>query len=366
MNLPSAIMGANMKKRKRARQRKLVRYKDGFSDKLKPLRPLDLSSVKTVDDLVTQMSHTAFGGRSIGEAADVLYEMAKNRDCFVVLTLSGALTVAKMGLVICDLIDNGIVNAVVSTGAVMAHGFVESVGMAHFKYDKKMCDEELYQAGYNRVYDTLELEKNLDDVETLFKKVLDGIDRDITLSSRLINKKMGAYLAKNTKKRQRGILKSAFLKGVPVYIPAFTDSELGLDLALYNKKEKGRKGKLFQFNPYLDLENFTELIRGKETLGIFTVGGGVPRNWAQQIGPYLDIIEKRIGSGGAFKRYRYGIRICPEPAYWGGLSGCTYSEGVSWGKLTPPNEGGKLAEVYADATIALPLITKAVLERLNR
>jgi deoxyhypusine synthase len=100
-------------------------------------------------------------------------------------------------------------------------------------------------------------------------------------------------------------------------------------------------------------------------LGILTIGGGVPRNWAQQVGPYLDIINKRVGTGGGFKRFDYAVRICPEPVHWGGLSGCTYSEGVSWGKIKPRTEGGKYVEVFADATIAWPIVIKAVMERLE-
>ncbi len=356
-----------MKKRKKCRpgnyQRSKDGLRDGFSDNLKPVRPLDLSKVKTVNDLVTQMAFTSFGGRTVGEAADVFYEMVKDKDCFVVLTLSGAMTVAKMGLVICDMIDNGLVGAVISTGALLAHGFVEAAGMTHFKYEKNMNDEELYYAGYNRVYDTLELEKNLDDVETVFKNVLDGIDRDKVLSSGFLNEKLGEYLARKTK--GRGMLKSAYLKKIPVFVPAYTDSELGLDLAIYNRAEKIKREKQFSFDPFLDLEDFTRLIKSQKRLGIFTVGGGVPRNWAQQVAPYLDIIKKRLKTGEDFKRYQYGVRICPEPVYWGGLSGCTYSEGVSWGKFVPPASGGRWAEVYADATIALPLIVKAVLERLK-
>lgn len=351
-----------MKKNKKTSLRDKNKLRNGFSDSLKAVTPLDLSKIKTVNDLVTQMAFTSFGARSVGEAADVFYKMVKDKDCFVVLTLSGALTVAKMGLVICDMIDNGLVGAVISTGAIMAHGFVEAAGMAHFKYEKNMDDEELYCAGYNRIYDTLELEKNLDDVETIFKSVLGGIDRDTILSSRFLNKKVGEYLAKKIK--GRGILKSAYLKKIPIFIPAYTDSELGLDLGIYNRGAKLKKEKPFRFDPFLDLEDFTDLVKAQKKIGIFTVGGGVPRNWAQQVGPYLDIIAKRIKTGGGFKRYQYGVRICPEPVYWGGLSGCTYSEGISWGKFVPPGEGGQWAEVYADATIALPLVVKAVLERL--
>ena len=121
--------------------------------------------VHSIDDLVRAMGKTAFTGRQVGEAADVLEAMARDEECFVVMTLAGAMTVAKQGLVIADLIDRGIVNAIVSTGALMAHGLVEATGRAHFRYNPDVPDTELYEQGYNRVYDTLEPEQNLDDVE---------------------------------------------------------------------------------------------------------------------------------------------------------------------------------------------------------
>jgi deoxyhypusine synthase len=339
-------------------------YGDGYSDNLEPLSALDLSKVESVNDLVSSMSNTAFGGRRVGEAADVLEMMAKDKECYKVLTLSGAMTIAKMGLVICDMIDNGLVDAVVSTGALITHGFVESTGMTHFKHRKDMKDEELYKKGYNRVYDTLELEKNLDDTEKIVESVLKSWPQDQEICSYVLNELLGEYLVKNTD--GRGILKSAFEKEVPVYIPAFTDSEMALDFGIYRRKKKMKGEEPAKFNPFLDLEDYTERISKAKKIGIFTVGGGVPRNWAQQVGPYLDIINSRIGKGGAFRRFHYAVRICPEPATLGGLSGCTYSEGVSWGKFVPESEGGKQVEVYADATIAWPMIVKAVLERMEK
>ncbi len=138
---------------------------DPVKDKLRPMFPLDLSKCRTIDELVRGMGDTAFTGRQIGDAADVFEAMARDKDCFVVMTLSGALTVGKMGLVFCDLIESGVVKAIVSTGALMAHGLVEATGYSHFRYNPKMGDSELFQAGYNRVYDSLEPETNLDHVE---------------------------------------------------------------------------------------------------------------------------------------------------------------------------------------------------------
>jgi deoxyhypusine synthase len=153
---------------------------------------------------------------------------------------------------------------------------------------------------------------------------------------------------------------------VPIYVPAFTDSELGLDFAICNRVRAGAGKPPVRFDPFLDLEHFADQIRRHETLGILTIGGGVPRNWAQQVGPYLEILRMRLGADEPVRRYRYAVRICPEPDHWGGLSGCSYSEGVSWGKFVAERDGGRFAEVFADATIAWPLVVRAVMERLDR
>ncbi len=348
----------------------------GHSHHLQPVLPLDLGKVGSVNDLVKQMGNTSFGGRSVGEAADVLELMVNDQECYKVLTLSGAMTVAKMGLVICDMIDNGMVDAVVSTGALMAHGFIEAAGKSHFKYDSGMNDAELRKVGYDRVYDTLELETNLEDLKDVFDEVVNAFPEDKALSSYEINSALGKYLAEKHKGK-RGVLKSAYEKKAPVYVPAFSDSELGLDFGLHNRMRVkiGKKPRIF--DPMADLDHFADNIIGAKKIGIFTIGGGVPRNWAQQVAPYIDQIRFRVVEemkGDYFakpgskysKRYNYGVRICPEPVHWGGLSGCTYSEGVSWGKFVPKEEGGRWVEVLADATIAWPMIVKSVLERMKK
>jgi len=336
---------------------------DPVADKLVPLDPLDLSQVRSIDDLVRAMGRTAFTGRQLGEAADVLEAMARDKQCFVVMTLAGAMTVAKQGLVIADLIDYGVVKAIVSTGALMAHGLVEATGKSHFRYDAKLNDVELYEAGYNRVYDTLEPETNLDHVEAVVGEILENWDPKETLCSWQLNRAIGEHLHKHSP--GRGILKSAYEKGVPVFVPAFTDSELGLDVALTNRMRKRNGKPPLKYDPFLDLEHFADTMLKPKRIGIFTIGGGVPRNWAQQFGPYIELRWRRGGEPMPLKRYHYGLRICPEPVYWGGLSGSPYSEAISWGKFVPPAEGGRFGEVFVDATVGLPLIVAAVFERLG-
>ena len=337
---------------------------DPVKDKLRPIFPLDLSRCRTIDDLVRAMGNTAFTGRQIGDAADVLEAMARDKDCFVVMTLSGALTVGKMGLIFCDLIESGVVNAIVSTGALMAHGLVEATGRSHFRYDPAMDDRTLFEAGYNRVYDSLEPELNLDHVEEVMQRLLNDWDAEEVVCSWKVHRRIGEYLDKHFGDR-RGILKSAFEHNVPVFVPAFSDSELGIDFALHKFARKRDNRPVLRFDPFEDFEKFAGIMLETKRMGIFTVGGGVPRNWSQQFGVYAELLARRGYKNLPLKRYNYGVRICPEPVSWGGLSGSTYTEAVSWGKFVPKEEGGQFAEVFDDATVALPLIVGAVLQRLG-
>src|SRR6202048_4104906 len=267
---------------------------DPIEDRLIPIFPLDLSRIHTIDDLVRAMGQTAFTGRQIGDAADVLETMARDKDCLVVMTLSGAMTIGKMGLVFCDLVDSGIVNAIVSTGALMAHGLVEATGRSHFRYNPDVPDTELYEQGYNRVYDTLEPEQKLEDVEEVLSQILDSWDHNEVMCSYKLNHAIGQHLAKHAKD-QRGILKSAYEKGVPIFVPAFTDSELGLDTALNNRLRESTGRHKVRFDPFADLEHFAATLLRQKRLGIFTIGGGVPRNWSQQFGPFIELRHRRLG-----------------------------------------------------------------------
>lgn len=347
---------------------------DGRADGLSPLESLDLTRVKTFGDLLRAMARTAFGGRQLGEAFDILLEMKRQPGCRVVLTLSGAMTVAKQGKVICDMIDHGLVHAIVATGALIAHGLTESIGLTHYRYDPRVADATLFAQGYNRVYDTLEMEANLNDVEKLVRSTLEEGAPDGVWSSARICRELGRRLAEM--QPGPGVLRSAYERDVPVFIPALTDSELGLDFATWAMSHAlparaASSGpcdpdQVFRavpnFNPFLDLQQYARLVGAAECLGIFTIGGGVPRNWAQQVAPYYDIASHRLAIELPAPRFRYGVRICPEPVHWGGMSGCTYSEGVSWGKFVAPADGGRYAEVYADATLVWPLLIKAVLD----
>lgn len=354
--------------------------RDGRKDGFEPLESLDPSRIQTFSDLLLAMRKTAFGGRQLGEAFEVMQVMTRDVDCMVIATLSGAMTVAKMGTLFCRMIDLGMIDIVIATGALITHGLTESVGLVHYRHPDGVPDPELYAKGYNRIYDTIEMEANLNHVETIVHRAISQLDPSQVWSSSTITHALGRVL--HEEYPGEGILKSAYRRGIPVFIPAFTDSEMGLDLSFWAMRRAMTEGRvpvdgrshretvdellqeLPPFNPYQDLQRYASCVLEAKRTGIFTIGGGVPRNWAQQISPYIDFMGDRLGLAQQHvPRFHYGVRLCPEPVHWGGLSGSTYSEGVSWGKFVPREEGGRFAEVFADATVVLPLLLRGLFER---
>jgi deoxyhypusine synthase len=301
-----------------------------------------------------------YGGLAaqVARGAKALAAMTRDRQCVRFLTVSGAMTVGKMDLIICDMIEHGLIHAISSTGALMAHGLVSSIGLKHYKYDPKYNDTELARRKLNRVTDTLEPETNLDTVEEVIGKVIDKIDGNQPLSPTELNRLIGEHLAEHYPD-ERGILKSAYLRKVPVFVPAFVDSELGNDIYIHNMKRRNSG----QMPILMDLErDSTELIKlvtGAKRFGIFTVGGGVPRNNVQNVAPLIEIINERLGPTFPNRRFSYGVRICPDRPHFGHLSGCTYSENESWRKA---DKNGIYAEMIADATQVWPFLVKYVLE----
>jgi deoxyhypusine synthase len=342
--------------------RNRMNFADGSTADLEPLSPLDLSKVAGFSDLLTHMSRTAFAGRQLGVAADILTDMARDPDCLVVGTVSGAMTMAQMGLLLTDMIEHRLLDIVVTTGAMLSHGLVEERGGRHYKCPEKFRDSEFFDKGIDRVYDTLELEVNLEGNEQIVKEVVSEQKEGHVFCSHDLLRRIGEKL--NARHAGRGILQAAARRDVPVFVPAFSDSEMGMIFAMSCKSPTGPDR--VDFDPFLDLDHYTALVSKAKRLGIFTIGGGVPRNWAQQIGPYAEFCGMaRTGKPAPMPRFQYGVRICPEPAHWGGLSGCTYAEGVSWGKFVSTEQGGRFAEVHVDATVGWPILLAAVFERLG-
>jgi deoxyhypusine synthase len=301
-----------------------------------------------------------YGGvaSQVAKGAEALHAMARDKQCLRFLTITGAMTVAKMDLIICDMIERGLINAISSTGALMAHGLVSSIGLKHYKYNPAYDDTALARRKLNRVTDTLEPETNLDTVEEVIGEVVNQLNGSRPTSPTVLNKLIGKHLAENYP-NERGILKSAYLFGVPVFVPAFVDSELGNDLYIHNIKRQRRRKSPILVNLEQDSKRLVELVTAAKRFGIFTIGGGVPRNNVQNVAPLIEIINQRLGTNLPPRRFTYGIRICPDRPHFGHLSGCTYSENESWRKAV---KNGVYAEIQADATQVWPFLVKYILD----
>ncbi|HNS96853.1 MAG TPA: deoxyhypusine synthase family protein [Polyangiaceae bacterium] len=361
------------KKEEVARDERLFRDPEEFG--LEPLEPVDIRKIDDFDGLLAAMARTSFGGRQVGVAADVLTSMFSDRTCKRVLTVTGAMTVGKMTLLIVELIERGLVDIIITTGALQAHGMIEGLGLKHYKLDaaapRELHDDAyLAKVGFNRVTDTIELEKNFYAAEMVVEEALRDIyepvpesERPVTLAGSDVMRSLGRVLERRFP-GNRSILSTAERMGVPIFVPAWTDSELFLETEIFNyRAELAGRRRLIQVASYLDWREYQDMMTSHGgSLGILTIGGGVPRNWAQQLGPQLDRLQNEFGRW-PVKRFAYGVRICPDPAHFGHLSGCTFAEGKSWYKFLPQ---ARTAEVLADATIVWPLLMLGVFQRLDK
>lgn len=336
--------------------KKLVRINITMTDTsdddflVKKITPYNVYQTKTIEDLLRSLKNCGFQGRNLGKALDILYKMVSSQDVMTVLTLSGAMVPAGMGEIVCALIEQRLIDVIVSTGANIIHDLVDVfTGGGHYLGTSNVDDGELFNHRINRIYDVFLPETNYkttaNEILILIKEIFESRKIDITPSEFL--NKLGDKIEK------RCILSLAAKHGVPVFIPAFSDSELALDLIMYSLKENYE----FKFDIIGDVMKFGELIKKYKEHGTLIIGGGVPRNWAQQIFPLLDQIEKMESIG-----YKYSVRIHTATEYDGGLSGCTVSESKSWGKYSLESS---YVSVWCDATIALPILVTGLFQKLQ-
>ncbi|HEX4999785.1 MAG TPA: deoxyhypusine synthase family protein [Terriglobia bacterium] len=313
----------------------------------------------SVENLFDEIGAWPFG-RSVISGAARLVDMTSDPECVTFLTLSGAMTIAKMAFVICDMIDLGMVHGISSTGALMAHGLIEGVGLRHYKHNPAHSDLFLAEHKLNRVTDTLEPEENFTHIEHIVDEVLWTFDSTNPISPSQFHAAIGKYLAERFP-GERGILKSAYLRKVPVLCPAFVDSEIGNDLYVHNERRRRQGLQPLIVWPELDSALLIRMMTETPRAGIFSVGGGVPRNNTQNVAPLIEIANERLGSDLPPRMFSYGCRIAPDAMHTGHLSGCTYSENGSWRKMDI--EHGRFAEIRADATQVWPFIVRYAMDR---
>lgn len=316
------------------------------------------------NSLFEMWSKTGGVGAQAAHGFETLKQMITDPDCTVFGTFSGIMTVAKMGGIISEMIDRGWLQAIAATGALICHGFVEGVGLKHFKYDPAFDDITMADQKLNRITDSIEPEENLDQIVNILGPILDNkIDGNQTMSPTKINSLIGEHLAQNYPDGP-SILRSAYLKKVPVFIPASVDSELGNDIYTNNEKRLSEGQKPIILDHEIDSHLLVKTVVEAKKIGIFSVGGGVPRNNVQNVAPLIEIINERLGKKMPEKQFSYGCRIDPTLPYFGNLSGCTYNEGGSWRKMDIKN--GRFSEVLSDATMVLPFYAAGLIETIKK
>jgi len=316
-----------------------------------PIQHIDIKQHNVVA-LVDAMNHMAYSSRDLARAATIYDMMLRDTDCGVILCLAGSLISAGLKQVIVDLVRNHMVDAIVSTGAnIVDQDFFEALGFKHYvageEYKYGAGDADLREMMIDRIYDTFIDEEELRICDETTEKIINSM-KPGAYSSREFIKEMGKYLSENGRTPKAGnddsIILAAYELDVPIFCPAFSDCSFGFGIVAHQHARQGKE--MCSIDSGKDFYELTQLKIQNPTTGLLMIGGGVPKNFAQDIVVAADIL------GVEASMHKYAIQITVADARDGALSGSTLKEASSWGKVDLTWE----QMVYSEATIAVPLI----------
>jgi len=314
-----------------------------------PVRHYDAFMVAGVADTLASFRGTAFQSRNLSRCLEVLLNILQDKDRPIVfMGLAGAMVPGGLRKTIRDMIDMGIVDVLVSTGANLYHDLHEALGFRHYLAHRSVSDVELRRRSVDRIFDVYANDMEFQQSDVYIKKFADSLEPRRYSTREFLN------LLGKTLRDESSVLATATSRGVPVFCPAISDSSIGIALAwhTWERMESGLEP-VFIDTILDNLEILKVKREAKKTAAIF-IGGGVPKNYIQQIAPMASVMNMSVTP------HSYGIQITTDDPKWGGLSGCTFDESKSWGKYT---EHARFATVYMDATIGLPLLFQACVER---
>jgi deoxyhypusine synthase len=305
---------------------------------------------KTVSELLDAMSQTGFQGKRLGEAARIWSEMVGQKGLTIFMGYAGSMSTTGQWKIVRWLIENRYIDVLVSTGANVSEDIFEAMGHNYYQGTWLANDEDLLDAKIDRFYDIYADEYDYRELEGLIKKFAGSLDAGRVYSTREFLNLFGKY---QFERGIRSITAAAWRNKVPVYSPGLIDSGYGVALSLLK-----REGKLIRLDQTQDMEELGQIAERTKRTGVVYIGGGVPKDTIQ-----LATIIKSLAEGGEEETpHDYAIQITTDSPQWGGLSGCTLEEAISWGKIAADS---KRSVVYCDATIALPLIAHAMNERVS-
>jgi deoxyhypusine synthase len=314
-----------------------------------PTRPFDPAERTSVAGVLERMQGTAFQGRQLGTAFEVWKKMLAD-DCVIMMGLSGAMVPAGMRRILVRMIENRLIDCLVSTGANLFHDLHETRGNFHYQGSPNVDDTMLADNLVDRMYDVLADEEKFREHDRWIGAFAGTLDQSRPYTTREFLYLLGCELAKHAK--EDGILTAAAKAGIPVYCPAVGDSSIGIGIAT-NRYEGGNN---FQFDVIGDVLETAKIAAEAPATGVIYFGGGTPKNFVQQTEVTL-LIMKEDAEG-----HKYAIQVVTDAPHWGGLSGCTFEEAQSWGKIA---KDANMVACYADSTIAMPLLVTAMLEQTD-
>ncbi len=312
-----------------------------------PVEPMRLRKGMSVVDLVDVYRRAgAFNGGRLAEGADLFGRMIDSR-ATIALTVTGAMAPAGMGGAIQAMIEAGFVDLVVATGANLYHDFHFALELpvvqGHFAVD----DRELYRAGIERIYDIFITEDSLLDTDAFVREALEKAPPELRghVSTPALHHYLGHLLLSNAPNPKASWVATAARYDVPIFTSSPGDSSIGMNVAAMKLR-----GGATTMDPDLDVLYSTAIVYDAEVNGVVILGGGSPKNFYLQTQPTLwQILD--LNRGG----HEYVLQISTDSPQWGGLSGATPSEAISWGKVQAHMLGNHVV-VYADATLAAPLV----------
>ncbi len=320
----------------------IKRKKDLMSD--------EVQQIIIKEDLIETIeaySRASFQARKIGQAAKLYYKQTKE-ETGIIWSMAGSLFGAGLRQITIDCIRDNLVDVLVCTGALFEQDMLEALGHKHYICDSEIDDSELQRLGIDRVYDHLLDEMALRQVDLTFKKIASEMPEGY-YSSREYMKFVGKWLSSSDSVKD-SVAQAAYEHKIPIFIPAINDSSLGIGIAMNKNSNRGGIG----IDVIKDLREIAQLKSECGNTGIIVIGGGVPKNYAQDAVVMAEMLGHQVN------KHKFGIQISTADVRDGGLSGSTLKEAISWGKNDSEMEE---VMVWGEATVYVPLLMGYVMQK---
>ncbi|MHB8352188.1 MAG: deoxyhypusine synthase family protein [Thermoplasmata archaeon] len=313
-----------------------------------PVQPVDLERIHGLGDLLRQFQSTSIQARNLGRCLEVWENaLTDAKRPTILLGLSGPLIAAGLRKVIRDLIDWGVVDVVVSTGAVLYQDIYQTLGGQHWMGTPAADDVLLRELYLDRIYDTYVDEVKFEETDREIGRVTEQFPKR-PASSREYLSFLGRHFD-----HPDSLLATAVRRGVPVFSPALIDSSIGIGLTLYYQAHRGQPR--FLLDAVRDNYELVQILNASQRTAVVYIGGGTPKNWIND-----GIVMANYAFGREGEGHFYALQITTDSPHWGGLSGSTLDEAQSWGKIS---RTATRAMAHLDASIGLPLLAGALWDR---